>query len=562
MSRPENDAKVVSIEKEKGGMALHEAAWTADESVTRLLLNTGADPLTKDEDGCTPLHVASRLGHTDVARVLIEEMENISLRDDEGFTAMAFAIGSGYKAVIELLLKKDPRAAADVGMGFTALQVAAICGQEAIARLLLQNGSSVIAKDKFGWTALHRAVCKGNVAVAQVLLDNGADIHDTTEELSTALHCAVIGGNEDMVLFLLQKGADIEAKVNRGQTALHLAADYGHEAVLSSLLKEGANIRARDEHDATPLHRAVARGHESVVRRLLEEGADVKARDKGRLTPLLLAAGFESAAVVQMLLDKGSEVDDSEGLNRGTALHTAVIRGNEAIVRVLLENDANPYAKDEYGYIPLDYAIGREDNTITKMLVEAAPIVRQLDEESSSEPTGADQQSVLENPMSWPEVSGSIAGMNNPEGMAHIRLEKLSSTGLLDAPSDNPLDTEQQRHLCKSCASLRLTALTFLPRPLSHPDASREKYDELCKRPFTEFQKEPSCSLCRLIVHAIETSCEAEQITTVKEAFMCTVFLVRFSGYWDHVHRFESFRFLSVKCSLPGQDLAVEYRDT
>jgi hypothetical protein len=161
----------------------------------------------------------------------------------------------------------------------------------------------------------------------------------------------------------------------------------------------------------------------------------------------------------------------------------------------------------------------------------------------------------------WPEICPSVAGMNNPEGMAHLRLENLPPKGLLDASDDDPLGAEQQRLLCRSCASLKLTAFKLLPRPLSRSDASREEYDELSTRSFTEFQREPICPLCRLIVHAIETSCDAKKSTIVKELLMCTIFLVKFSCYWDHEKRFESFRFLSVKCSLPGQPLAREYRD-
>ena len=161
----------------------------------------------------------------------------------------------------------------------------------------------------------------------------------------------------------------------------------------------------------------------------------------------------------------------------------------------------------------------------------------------------------------WPEIYPFVPGMNNPEGLAHRRLENIPPNGLLDASHDNPLGAEQQRLLCSFCASLQLTASKFIPRPLFPPDALREEYELLGTRVFREFQREPTCPLCRLIVHTIETSCDAENIIVNREFLFCVILLVKFSCYWDHQMRFESFRFLSVKCITRDQPLAVEYRD-
>ena len=74
-------------------------------------------------------------------------------------------------------------------------------------------------------------------------------------------------------------------------------------------------------------------------------------------------------AVVKMLLENGAEVN-AEGGEYGNALQTASQKGNEAIVKLLLENGADVNAKGgKYGHA-LHAALYRGNNAIVKLLLE------------------------------------------------------------------------------------------------------------------------------------------------------------------------------------------------
>lgn len=125
-----------------------------------------------------------------------------------------------------------------------------------------------------------------------------------------------------------------------------------------------------------PLHLAAAKGHDRIVRVLLKRQSpdcQINGPDSDGMTALMHAikAGFDDVA--QSLLDAGAGVDQADNQGR-TALHWAVLRRRETLLRQLLEHgvimgaDLNVYNNE--GQTPLHSAIDGGFELGVQMLLE------------------------------------------------------------------------------------------------------------------------------------------------------------------------------------------------
>ena len=72
-------------------------------SVTRLLLEHGADVNAQSKTCMTPLHWASSNGTLEVVRLLLEHGADVEVKNDDGETALQEAVESGHDEVVKLL---------------------------------------------------------------------------------------------------------------------------------------------------------------------------------------------------------------------------------------------------------------------------------------------------------------------------------------------------------------------------------------------------------------------------------------------------------------------------
>jgi ankyrin repeat protein len=112
-----------------------------------------------------------------------------------------------------------------------------------------------------------------------------------------------------------------------------------------------------DRAGRTPLHYAAASGEIAEVIRLLETGANPGAQDDNGWSPLHFAAQAGSDAITRILITAGATIDlrDSNG---NTPLWKAVFssRGNGAVIKLLRDAGADPYAENASGVAPLALA--------------------------------------------------------------------------------------------------------------------------------------------------------------------------------------------------------------
>ncbi|KAL5342164.1 ankyrin repeat-containing domain protein [Aspergillus crustosus] len=322
-------------------------------------------------------------------------------------------------------------------IGYTLLLAATYAEYQTAVRLLLTSGADPNLPSKIptdhAATALILASKQNNLKISDLLLSHGANANAENDATTRAVHYAAYNNNLKLVDLLLEYNTDINTHARDWGTSLKIAAENGHTRIVRRLIEEGANVNAayaqpwRPGHveeatGRTPLYYAAINGHVECVRELLEAGAiathdpapaippnkpgwfvhppslvlvaakgDISSFEdwiraygarnpRGRIPlkpPFVLTADEKSryADVMTLLINAGADIGFELPNSRITALHVATASGNEAAVKVLLQEGANVNARTEGGLSAIVLARALGYSVIVEML-EGAKGVR------------------------------------------------------------------------------------------------------------------------------------------------------------------------------------------
>jgi ankyrin repeat protein len=260
--------ELVRAQGTNGNDLLNMATATGERSTTALLLERGADPNRANAHGWTPLHQAAYSDQPGLARLLLDAgaWPEVAARG-EGGTPLIVALFWGHHRVTEVLAAE--------GVFPRNLRAAAGLGRlDIIDELVAADGTvSPAAGAQRGFYRPHSG------------FPEWTPRDDPREVVDEALAWAARSDRAAAVELLVARGARPEADVYRG-TPLMWAAACGATAAAGALLALGADPSGRSSFGgpghgdgATPLHLAAQNGADAVVDLLLAAGADPTVRD-------------------------------------------------------------------------------------------------------------------------------------------------------------------------------------------------------------------------------------------------------------------------------------------
>jgi len=206
--------------------------------------------------------------------------------------------------------------------------------------------------------SLRRAADMGDRKMVEELLQQDVDPNAQGTQGETALMYAARANDAAIVQVLLRNGADPSICDHKGGTAMRQALRGRSHVALSILLKNGVDIDQRDSGGRTMLMLAAAEGDNDAIRLLLSMGVATEKRCMG-FTALIIAVREGQLECVRTLLNEGKTQIDKAGPKGVTALMYASSLGHHHVVRLLLENGADPNTMDNLGYRAADYAKGK-----------------------------------------------------------------------------------------------------------------------------------------------------------------------------------------------------------
>ena len=254
-------------------------------------------------------------------------------------------------------------------------------------------------------TPLLLAAREGNADAVRALLDGGADINQVSGgEKISPLVIAISNGHYELARLLLDRGADPNLATIDGLAALYATEDtewaevgwapnpitvqekVSYLDLLKALLQHGANVNARlmktlwfrptshneewvDKKGATTFWRAAQSSDVAAMRILVAGGADPNLSTGEGVTPLMVAAGLGWGAnatrnapdswlpTVKYCVELGADVNAKDIYNY-TALHGAAYRGDNDVVKFLVEKGARLDVRSKRGQTVTDMANG------------------------------------------------------------------------------------------------------------------------------------------------------------------------------------------------------------
>lgn len=373
------------------------AIYRGNKRIVEAFIKAGAD---MGERGL----ICASLPNSSLTKLLLDHGANTQGSICEGISPLQMASKRGYKDTVQILLASVREAGAVTPPASAALVDAAMAGNIPIMKMLLEKGGLLSAKELEEVT--QRSCMGGNLAALKFLKEKGID----PDYDRCYLYLSWIEKQYPELLEWLQSQSKLTKFEIDGQPLINAAAERGNMLMAKFLIQSGTKL---DLHDAHYKYSALgaALSPEQVSRPLrlemaellLSNGANPNLPEGQRGTTLLEeltrtigCPGDEKSyryvweprsKAMELLIRHGANVNLENRENGNTPLHYAAVSGNPDLVRLLLKHGAEVNAVNRGGYTPLYYLaasgtscgdVKRIEKTVETLVVHGADMEREV----------------------------------------------------------------------------------------------------------------------------------------------------------------------------------------
>jgi len=365
-----------------GRTVLFDAITSFDEEQVQTLIECGADPNWQNNQGTTPL---MWVGNEDALKLLLKFGADPTIEDINGESAFSLAKSNGRSRFVDLManhIENKNKTEKLVNNLKLLVEKAPYSFNISVINSLLSEAEAKEAakirfKDCNNSTLLHLLAnhksefgdqTNQRLDLMSYLLKLGADINAKDDDGNTPLAIAEMNGNKMQAAFLITMGADPDWRYIKDNSTIDastaavintenlidnsksVAEKYNVDLDLSKIVqflsedevKEIVNIRLKEQNSA-----------------ILHQIAKHTIEDENQKNDQL--------NVISSLIKLGADVNAQDEIGN-TALHFAAIKGNELLVKLLLDNKADANIENDYNCKPLYYAEKRNYTGIVNLL--------------------------------------------------------------------------------------------------------------------------------------------------------------------------------------------------